>query len=144
MKDSLRMKGVGAAVLGLGLLLGAGYLCHSRSVIPASSACYDLLAESLETARTRDGVIVPVFDPAKLTHIRCAATPGFVQFEVLGTDASGDTFRIYELSGGRAASGADTIFNYCYQQDGILRSGTRITGRDGTISDPVCKYDDSF
>lgn len=126
------------------IVFASAYVYHSRTTIQTDSVCYGQLTQSLEAARSNEKVIVPDFVLSQLMHIKCVATPGFVQFELEGKDAAGITFRIYEMVGGRAASGGDSIFNYCYEQDGVLRSGIRITGRAGTFSTPRCTYDTTF
>lgn len=95
------------------------------------------------TAKSNDALTVPDFSFDSVHSVKCATAPGMITFTIAGTDSSGKTFRIYETAGGRAASGADSVLDYCYLKDGQVASQIRITGREGKHSAGTCTYDAS-
>lgn len=128
------------------LIAGIGYWYFTTRPIfpPKSDVCFDMLTSSLETARSNPAVTVPAFSIGSITHVRCAAAPGLTTFAIEGTDSVGRQFSVYETVGGKAASGGDSVFDYCYTQNGKVISQTRITGREGKHSDSACTYDASL
>lgn len=140
------VKTYGVAVIALlCVLAGGAYLYRaSRPVFPPKdNVCFDMLLSALASARSHDEVTVPQFSVEALTHVRCSAEPGMTHGELAGTDMQGNAFTLILTSGGRAASGADTVFDYCYKQNDALVSEVRITGRDGTHSTSSCTYNEA-
>lgn len=125
------------------LVAGIGYWHFATRPIfpPKSDVCFDMLTSSLESARSNSAVIVPAFPMDSITRVRCAAAPGLTTFAIEGTDSAGKQFSVLETVGGKAASGGDSVFDYCYTQNGKVLSQTRITGREGKHSDSACAYD---
>lgn len=144
----MKFRTVAIVIVSILLLIVAGYAYRSHlartAFPPRENVCFNMLIETLQTARTTDGIIVPTFALSAVTSVRCRTAPGFVTYEIAGTDVSGADFHIYQTSGGKAASGGDSVFDYCYTRDGDVVSQTRITGRDGNKSDSVCTYDPAF
>lgn len=138
----MKLHGVLALTMVIVAACGASYWYFSHAAFPPkSNVCFEMLVSSLDAARSNSVVIVPDFSIDSLRYVRCTAIPGMTHFTIAGIDSFGKEFRIYETIGGRAASGADSIFDYCYTQNGKVVSGTRITGREGKRADSVCTYD---
>jgi hypothetical protein len=123
--------------------MGCWYVVSHPVFPPKSNGCFDMLVHSLDAARANPAVTVPDFSLDSLRAVRCAAVPSMTTFTIAGVDARGKDFHIYETIGGKAASGGDSVFDYCYTQDGQVVSQVRITGRQGTRSDSACTYDAS-
>ncbi len=100
--------------------------------------CISLIQESIENDRIKDIIKAPLFTSDGITQMRCNLTKGFTQFEVSGVDTEGEDFSIFQTSGGMAASGADSVYNYCYLKNNQQVSGIRITGRQSATSTPTC------
>lgn len=128
------------SALGFGIYLYTYGTAPSRFP-PTSDTCVDMLISSLEAARSNPLVIVPEFSLESVASVRCGTAPGFTTFEITGTDSSGIPFHIIETTGGKAASGADTVFDYCYRKKEAIASQIRITGREGRQSDSTCRYE---
>jgi len=107
---------------------------------PVANTCVEQLSSAMLATRMNQELAVPVFADEGVDEVHCVAVPGFVAFELLGKDAIGKNFHVIELSGGKAASGADTILDYCYMQGNNVISQIRIRGREGSISTSTCTY----
>lgn len=128
------------------LLCGISYW-HSIShptFPPKSNVCFEMLTSSLEAAKSNPAIKVPDFSLDSITHVRCTAVPGMTNFTITATDSAGKEFHLYETIGGKAASGGDSAFDYCYTQEGKTVSQTRVTGREGKHSDSACVYNASL
>lgn len=128
------------------LIAGIGYWHFTArpTFPPKSDVCFDMLTSSLESARSNPAITVPAFPIDSITRVRCAAAAGLTTFAIEGTDSAGKQFSVFETVGGKAASGADSVFDYCYTQNGKVISQARITGREGKRSDSACAYDTSL
>ncbi|HWU24286.1 MAG TPA: hypothetical protein VN086_00860 [Candidatus Paceibacterota bacterium] len=138
----MKMRRVTVLVL-LGMLVGVisyWYFVARPAYPSASDVCVGMITSSIEAARSNPAVTVPDFSLHSIRHVRCEAVPGMTHFVIAGTDSSGKEFHIYETTGGKAASGGDSVFDYCYTQNGTVVSQVRITGRDGNRSDSACTY----
>jgi hypothetical protein len=85
-----------------------------------------------------------IFTNKDIRHFRCASVLGFMQFEMSGLDETGHVFYIHAIAGGTAASGADSLFDFCYQRDGRTITQVRYSGRRGTQSIGTCSYDETL
>lgn len=138
-----------AASIGIAILVcGGGYIGYRHFFIraafpPTSNQCFEMLKESLTAAKSNNALTVPDFSFDSVGSVKCVTAPGMITFTIAGTDSLGKTFRIYETAGGRAASGADSILDYCYLKDGEMVSQVRVTGREGKHSTGTCSYDAS-
>jgi len=131
-------------VLGLGALAMRAWQWYgnkNETFPPHENVCYQMATESISSLRSRDGITVPGFSQKGVAHMRCMAQRGLLQYEIAGTDDAGADFHIYYLSQGTAASGADMVSDYCYMRGGVMVSGKRTTGREGTPSTPRCSLD---
>ncbi|MDB5265915.1 MAG: hypothetical protein JWM39_628 [Parcubacteria group bacterium] len=124
--------------------MGYEYVVSHQAFPPKSNVCFEMLTSSLEVAKSNPAIRVPNFSLDSIRYIRCAAIPGITNFTIAGIDSFGKEFRIYETVGGRAASGGDSILDYCYTQDGKIISQIRITGHEGKHSNSACIYDESL
>ena len=134
-------------VLGLGalaMLTWQWYGNKNATFPPHENVCYQMAIESLSSLRSRDGITVPGFPQKGVTHMRCMAQRGLLQYEIAGTDDAGADFHIYYLSQGTAASGADMVSDYCYMRGGEVASGMRVIGREATLSKPYCRFDSTL
>lgn len=107
---------------------------------PEENECFDQMVSSLEAARSYPSVWIPDFTEDGVAMVRCSRARGFISFEVAGTDTSGQDFHLYEKAGGVAASGADSVFDYCYTRSNVVVSHARISGREGKVSSGTCSY----
>jgi uncharacterized protein (UPF0333 family) len=129
-----------ALIVFFGLGVGYFFFKDSNTHVPVSNDCENQLTDAIESARSKSSISVPAFSQKNVTIVHCSAYPGFLTFEITGTDTSGQNFHIYEKTGGKAASGGDSIFDYCYLRDGTVLSQTRVSGRASNVSTSTCSY----
>lgn len=146
MHSALIRLGIVVALIGIVGGLAAWAVLHDRNAAnntypPVGNHCYESAQELLAMLRQRGDVTVPAFTAEDVRMMECAAVRGTIQFEIAGIAADGADFRVNYLAGGVAASGADSISDYCYISRSEIVSGKRITGREGAISSPRCAFD---
>lgn len=138
------------SIAAVALITGAaaGYVLHARShrFPPVGVICADQAFESLSNSQANPELIPNPFTYAKanIAHFRCAAGVGFSQYEMSGIDDAGHAFYIHSSAGGMAASGADSLLDFCYVKDGAVVTQLRISGRAGNRSEGRCSYDPDF
>lgn len=131
----------GVCVAVAGIAVGISLAGQRASFPPHDNACYAMAIESLESLRMRGEVTVPEYTAQMVTRMRCQAVPGLIHFEIEGADSDGADFQLYYAAGGMAASGADTVSDFCYIRNGKMVSGRRVTGRESVSSAPQCRFD---
>ncbi len=129
-----------AAVVAIGVFKG------HETFPPRGVFCAEQSLELLAMAQQDTDVIPQPFAYAhsEVSHFRCAASPGFTQYEISGRDTAGHSFYVHSILGGRAASGSDSVSDFCYVRDGEVVTRRKISGREGIRSEGTCSFDSSF
>ena len=128
------------------LLVVAVFLSIPRTVEtfpPVGVDCFDSFTEQVQNGYANSAYNLPPFEFSGISHFKCASSKGFSQYEIEGMDTAGNSFYVHRIAGGVAASGADTYFDYCYMQNGVLISSEKLIGRT-TRSEGTCAYLDNY
>ncbi len=110
---------------------------------PSNTLCFDSFTNALNNGYA-DGFRIPAFNFRDVSHFRCASRLGFDQYEIRATDKEGHSFYIHKDGGGMAASGADTVYNFCYKKDNNIIRNEKLSGRESTKEIGTCFWTDNF
>ncbi len=121
-----------------------GKISISKSKFPPSNIeCFNSFMDRVNSGYS-DGFRIPEFNFSDITYFRCASTIGFNQYEITGRDKNGQSFYIHKDEGGMAASGADSIYNFCYKQNDIIIRNEKLYGREPTREAGTCFWTNDF
>lgn len=126
------------------IILGTDLIIKKR--LNDSSSKEYCFTSFLETSKIgyANGFQIPPFNLKDVTHFKCASKIGFGQYEIEARGKSGRSFFIHKQEGGMAASGADSISNLCFKQDGEILVSEKIVGREGVRSPGSCDWETDY
>jgi hypothetical protein len=116
-------------------------LDRKHSFPPKRVACFDAFMNNLSTngvgdlyIATSDGSTASTtFKLSNISHFKCSAQNDgshYDQFEMTATDTEGHSLYVHKDEGGRAASGGDGYYDFCFKKDNKIIIAEKVVGRN--------------